>query len=189
MSRAACQLRAARRDVPGFRDLGIEGGRHGRGGADPVSRRCCAAAPIRGELASLLATSSAMSETIPPSLVLITIGSVTNISIAALVHRRPVAGRGGGAWRWSSSPGSARAAPIPAAGRRAPVQSDGPHLCDRGAGPDPALRDPLCGHRRDRDRDRGLDRRRRLYRAAWASSSTASSTGAGSTRSWSIRFR
>jgi tripartite ATP-independent transporter DctM subunit len=36
------------------------------------------------ELASLLATSSAMSETIPPSLVLITIGSVTNISIAAL---------------------------------------------------------------------------------------------------------
>src|SRR5271165_3614393 len=37
-----------------------------------------------GELASLLATSSAMSETIPPSLVLITIGSVTNISITAL---------------------------------------------------------------------------------------------------------
>jgi len=37
-----------------------------------------------GELASLLATSSAMSETIPPSLVLITIGSVTNVSIAAL---------------------------------------------------------------------------------------------------------
>jgi tripartite ATP-independent transporter DctM subunit len=37
-----------------------------------------------GELASLLATSSAMSETIPPSLVLITIGSVTNVSISAL---------------------------------------------------------------------------------------------------------
>ncbi|MBV9860954.1 MAG: TRAP transporter large permease subunit [Alphaproteobacteria bacterium] len=38
-----------------------------------------------GELASLLATSSAMSETIPPSLVLITIGSVTpGLSIAAL---------------------------------------------------------------------------------------------------------
>jgi tripartite ATP-independent transporter DctM subunit len=37
-----------------------------------------------GELASLLASSSAMSETIPPSLVLITIGSVTNVSIAAL---------------------------------------------------------------------------------------------------------
>jgi tripartite ATP-independent transporter DctM subunit len=39
-----------------------------------------------GELASLLATSSAMSETIPPSLVLITIGSVTNVSIAALFN-------------------------------------------------------------------------------------------------------
>jgi tripartite ATP-independent transporter DctM subunit len=37
-----------------------------------------------GELAALLATSSAMSETIPPSLVLITIGSVTNLSISAL---------------------------------------------------------------------------------------------------------
>ncbi len=37
-----------------------------------------------GELASLLASSSAMSETIPPSLVLITIGSVTNVSISAL---------------------------------------------------------------------------------------------------------
>src|SRR6516162_6211762 len=48
------------------------------------SRRCGVAVPIRGELASLLATSSAMSETIPPSLVLITIGSVTNISIVAL---------------------------------------------------------------------------------------------------------
>ena len=36
------------------------------------------------ELVSLLAASSAMSETIPPSLVLITIGSVTGVSIAAL---------------------------------------------------------------------------------------------------------
>ncbi|MDE2516098.1 MAG: TRAP transporter large permease subunit [Rhodospirillales bacterium] len=38
----------------------------------------------RGELVSLLAASGAMSETIPPSLVLITIGSVTGVSIAAL---------------------------------------------------------------------------------------------------------
>jgi len=38
----------------------------------------------QGELVSLLAASSAMSETIPPSLVLITIGSVTGVSIAAL---------------------------------------------------------------------------------------------------------
>jgi tripartite ATP-independent transporter DctM subunit len=37
-----------------------------------------------GELVSLLAASGAMSETIPPSLVLITIGSVTGVSISAL---------------------------------------------------------------------------------------------------------
>ena len=37
-----------------------------------------------GEMVALLSTSGAMSETIPPSLVLITIGSVTGVSIAAL---------------------------------------------------------------------------------------------------------
>ena len=37
-----------------------------------------------GELVALLAASGAQSETIPPSLVLITIGSVTGVSIAAL---------------------------------------------------------------------------------------------------------
>ena len=37
-----------------------------------------------GELVALLAASGAMSETIPPSLVLITIGSVTGVSIASL---------------------------------------------------------------------------------------------------------
>jgi tripartite ATP-independent transporter DctM subunit len=37
-----------------------------------------------GEMISLLAAAGAMSETIPPSLVLITIGSVTGVSIAAL---------------------------------------------------------------------------------------------------------
>jgi tripartite ATP-independent transporter DctM subunit len=37
-----------------------------------------------GELVALLASAGAMSETIPPSLVLITIGSVTSVSIAAL---------------------------------------------------------------------------------------------------------
>ncbi len=39
-----------------------------------------------GELIALLASSAAMSETIPPSIVLLTIGSVTNISIAALFN-------------------------------------------------------------------------------------------------------
>ncbi|MGO9787260.1 MAG: TRAP transporter large permease subunit [Stellaceae bacterium] len=39
-----------------------------------------------GELVALLASSAAMSETIPPSLVLITLGSVTGVSIAALFN-------------------------------------------------------------------------------------------------------
>lgn len=39
-----------------------------------------------GELVALLSASGAMSETIPPSLVLITIGSVTGVSIAALFN-------------------------------------------------------------------------------------------------------
>ena len=39
-----------------------------------------------GELVALLSSSGAMSETIPPSLVLITIGSVTGVSIAALFN-------------------------------------------------------------------------------------------------------
>jgi tripartite ATP-independent transporter DctM subunit len=38
----------------------------------------------RGELVALLSASGAMSETIPPSIVLITIGSVTGVSISAL---------------------------------------------------------------------------------------------------------
>src|SRR5712691_4618254 len=39
-----------------------------------------------GELVALLSSSGAMSETIPPSLVLITMGSVTGVSIAALFN-------------------------------------------------------------------------------------------------------
>src|SRR5258708_9618349 len=39
-----------------------------------------------GELVALLAASGAMSEPVPPSIVLLTIGSVTNISIAALFN-------------------------------------------------------------------------------------------------------
>jgi TRAP-type C4-dicarboxylate transport system permease small subunit len=117
-----------------------------------------------GELASLLATSSAMSETIPPSLVLITIGSVTNISIAALFtggllpaavaalragHRRvvPLARRRSRGWD---------------EGAGAPSRQD---FCHRGSGADLAVCDPRRGHPRGRNRHRGLDRRRRLHRA------------------------
>ena len=58
---------------------------------------------------SLLSASGAMSETVPPSIVLITIGSVTGVSIAALFT--------GGmipalvlAWLWACSPGNAHVA-------------------------------------------------------------------------------
>ena len=68
----------------GVRHFRLEGGRHGSGRAGAVPRDADARGSHPGELAALLASSSAMSETIPPSLVLITIGSVTNVSITAL---------------------------------------------------------------------------------------------------------
>ena len=46
----------------------------------------------RGELVALLAATGAQTETIPPSLILITIGSVTGISIAALFTGGPLPG-------------------------------------------------------------------------------------------------
>ena len=85
-----------------------------------------------GELVSLLAASGAMSETIPPSMVLIAIASVTGVSIAALFTagmlpgvvlalvlgaRRPLArrqeedsapGAAGAAARWCARPSSSR---------------------------------------------------------------------------------
>ena len=72
-----------------------------------------------GELVSLLAASGAMAETIPPSVVLIVIGSVASVSIAALFTGGllPAAGAGAGARR--SSPSSARATTISSTRKRA----------------------------------------------------------------------
>ena len=50
-----------------------------------------------GDLVALLSASGAMSETIPPSLVLITIGSVCRRLDRGAVHRRAAAGAGAGA--------------------------------------------------------------------------------------------
>ena len=50
----------------------------------------------RGDLVALLAATGAQTETIPPSLILITIGSVTGISIAALFAGGLVPGLVGG---------------------------------------------------------------------------------------------
>ena len=123
--------------------------------------------PHPGELASLLATSSAMSETIPPSLVLITIGSVTNVSISALftggLLPAAVAALALVVVAWCRSRKEDTGG-----GTRAPGAADPAHLRDRGARPDAALRHPLRRHRRHRDRDRGFHRRRRLHRAARA---------------------
>ena len=76
-------LRAGRRDVSRVRHLRLEGRRHGRGGAGAVPRDG-EARRQPGELAALLAATGAQTETVPPSLILITIGSVTGVSIAAL---------------------------------------------------------------------------------------------------------
>ncbi len=79
-----------------------------------------------GEMVALLSSSAAMADTIPPSLVLITFGSVTGISIAALftaglipavllaaalagvtavrVRGEPAAGRARSSGRWSGAP-------------------------------------------------------------------------------------
>jgi len=140
-----------------------------------------------GELASLLATSSAMSETIPPSLVLITIGSVTNISIVALftggLLPAAVAALGLVIVAWYRSRGADTGG-----GTRAPI----PHMARTFVIAVPGLTLPF------------------VIRAAviggvatatevstvgvatprfWDSSSTASSTGAGSIRCSSTRSR
>jgi TRAP-type C4-dicarboxylate transport system permease small subunit len=119
-----------------------------------------------GELSSLLATSSAMSETIPPSLVLITIGSVTpGLSIAALftggLMPAFVAALGLGSRRLVALAQGRQ-------GRRRACASlrNGEDLDHRDTGPDPAIRDPSDSYPRHRHRDRGLDCRRRLHRTA-----------------------
>ena len=118
-----------------------------------------------GELASLLATSSAMSETIPPSLVLITIGSVTNVSISALFTGGLLPALVAAialvvvAW-WRSRKEDTGGTQ---AGAR---QGDRADIADRAARLDATLRHPLCRRARGGDRDRGLDRRGGLHRSA-----------------------
>ena len=120
-----------------------------------------------GELAALLASSSAMSETIPPSLVLITIGSVTNVSITALftggLLPAAVAALALVVVSWYRSRHMDTGG-----GERAPVSLMLRTLRHRDPRPDPAVRDPRRGDRRRRHRDRGLHRRRGLHRAARA---------------------
>ncbi|HKM70424.1 MAG TPA: TRAP transporter large permease subunit [Stellaceae bacterium] len=98
-----------------------------------------------GELSSLLATSSAMSETIPPRLVLITIGSVVpGLSIAALFT---------GGLACVCCRARARFGRVVALaqfgcrrGRPSAGSVDGAYLRDRGARPDLGVRHPLLRH-------------------------------------------
>ena len=62
-------------------------------------------------MVSLLSASGAMSETIPPSIVLIAIGSTTGVSIAALFTGGLVPALVYWPWRSAEWPGIARAVP------------------------------------------------------------------------------
>ena len=115
-----------------------------------------------GELVSLLAASGAMAETIPPSLVLITIGSVTGVSIAALFTGGLLPGlvlalalAAVAYWRSADDDLSMV--------RRATRQRDRRGTVDLDTGVDPADNHPQRGGRGRRDRDRSLDHRRRLH--------------------------
>ena len=122
-----------------------------------------------GEMVALLAAAGAMAETIPPSLVLIAIGSVTGVSIAAL-------------FTGGLLPGVVLAIGLAILARQRTGAEDlrgvkrgvgarrSADVRDRAAGAAAAGADPRRGDRRRRDRDRGLDHRHRLRRAVRACS-------------------
>ena len=114
-----------------------------------------------GDLVALLAATGAQTETIPPSLVLITIGSVTGVSIAALFTGGLLPGVVLAItlsalvwWRYRDEDLQPR---HPGQRRR-----DRPRLRHRPARAGAAVRDPLRRGRGHRDRDRGLHHRHRL---------------------------
>ena len=114
-----------------------------------------------GDLVALLAATGAQTETIPPSLVLITIGSVTGVSIAALFTGGLLPGVVLAItlsalvwWRYRDEDLTPR--------RARQRRRDRPRVRHRPAGAGAAVRDPLRGGRGHRDRDRGLHHRHRL---------------------------
>jgi|GEM_PF-2888648 len=117
-----------------------------------------------GEFVALLSATAAQTETIPPSLVLIILGSVTNTSIGALFTGGLLPGLVAGlmlcALVWWRNRGGRLADGAAPGERRA---RNRPQLLDRAAGARVAIRDPLRGGRRHRDRDRGVDDRHRLH--------------------------
>ncbi len=131
-----------------------------------------------GDLVALLSATGAQTETIPPSLVLITIGSVTGVSITALftggMLPAVVLGAALCAGGVVALPGRGS---VPCAARQR--RRDRPVPGDCPSGNSPAVRDPCRGRRGRGHRNGSIDHRHRLLdpgRACW---STGSSTGAG----------
>ena len=115
-----------------------------------------------GDLVALLSATGAQTETVPPSLVLITIGSVTGVSIAALFTGGLLPGAGAGAHAVRAWSGSDTATRTCGMCTRASARRDRAGACHRAAGAGAAVRDPRGRGGRRRDRDRGLDHRHRL---------------------------
>ena len=131
-----------------------------------------------GELVALLSSSGAMSETIPPSLVLITIGSVTGVSIAALFNGGLLPAL---VLALALCAVVLVALPRPticAASRRATWGEVGRTFLHRAAGACAAVPHPRRRRRGRRDRDRSLDHRHRLRRSSSGLLLYRSSTGA-----------
>ena len=110
------------------------------------------------EMIALLATGAAMADTVPPSIVLIVLGSVAGVSIAGLFTSGFVVAmvllRSSPCWR-AGRP----AARIMEGVRRAPLKVIGRPLLVAAPGPGPAVPHPQRGRRRRRDRDRSVDHR------------------------------
>ena len=135
----------------------------------------------RTSMIALLATSGAMAETIPPSLVLIIIGSVTGVSIqamftAGLLPAFVISLLLIAVALWDAKRENATLslrAPL-AHGRLGVLRGDPRARAAAGH--------PLLRRQRDRDRDRGQRRRHHLHAARRRSVSTADSNGARSIR-------
>ena len=111
---------------------------------------------------ALLAATGAQTETIPPSLILIAIGSVTGVSIAALFTGGLLPGLVLGLMLCAVVWYRARQRRHRRCASARGVREIGAQLPDRAAGAGAAVRHPRRGDRRRRHRDRGLDHRHRL---------------------------
>ena len=96
-------LRAARLAVPRLRHLRLQGLRHGDGGAGALPRDEAARPPAASEMIALLATGAAMADTVPPSIVLIVLGSVAGRLDRRPLHRGLRHRHGAARWRSRSS--------------------------------------------------------------------------------------